>query len=109
MPHNSQQHKLDLAWPWACGRCFEARVASATDRCTYLLLAQLETLVMLAHMSHRTFVMPDHLSRSLYLLKGAPSVSDFYCFGDVGRWIPVISMQQYLDDRQASLSEASTL
>ena len=57
---------------------------------------------MLAHLTHRTFVMPDHLSTELYLLKGAAAVSDFYCFGDVGRWIPVIGMQQYLDDRQAS-------
>ena len=63
--------------------------------------AQLETLVMLAHLTHRVFVMPDHLSTELYLLEGSAKVSDFYCFGDVSKWVLVISMQQYLDDRQA--------
>ena len=54
---------------------------------------------MLAHLTHRTFVMPDHLSTELGHLEGKSSVSDFFCFGSVGRWVPVISMQQYLDDR----------
>ena len=60
---------------------------------------------MLAHMTHRVFVMPDHLSTELYLLEGAAKVSDFFCFGDVGSWIPVISMQQYLDERRALSSK----
>ena len=55
---------------------------------------------MLAHLTHRTFVLPDHLSTELGHLEGISSVSDFFCFGGVGRWVPVIGMQQYLDDRQ---------
>ncbi len=57
---------------------------------------------MLAHLTHRTFVLPDHLSTELGHLEGKSSVSDFFCFGGVGRWVPVISMQQYLDDRHAA-------
>ncbi len=71
--------------------------------------AQLETLVMLAHLTHRVFVMPDHLSTKLFLLEGSAKVSAFYCFGDVSEWVLVISMQQYLDNRQASTCLKSRL
>ena len=61
---------------------------------------------MLAHLTHRTFVTPDHLSTELGHLEGTASVSDFYCFGDVGRWVPVVSMQRYLDDRRVVMVAA---
>ena len=65
--------------------------------------------MILAHLTHRAFVTPDHMSTELGHLEGKAQVSDFFCFGDVGRWTPVISMQRYLDDRRDTSSALAEL
>lgn len=59
---------------------------------------QLENLVILAHVTHRTLVLPGHLTADVYLL-GKARLSDFYYWDDLRDWIPVITMDEYLDKR----------
>ncbi len=66
---------------------------------------------MMAHLFRRTLVMPDHLAHSMDHLgdKGRHTIGDFFDFHDLSTWIPVISMQQYLDARQVLGTEAHML
>lgn len=59
----------------------------------------MEILVILAHVTGRTFVMPGHVQSNIDHLEGASQVEDFYDFEHMGDWMKVISMQQYLDVR----------
>lgn len=59
----------------------------------------MEILVILAHVTGRTFVLPGHISSGIDHLEGSSTVEDFYDFEHMGDWIKVISMQQYLDAR----------
>lgn len=62
---------------------------------------QVEVLVVMGHLFRRTLVMPDHLTSSMDHLHefGRQQLADFFDFHDLSTWVPVITMQQYLDVR----------
>ena len=60
---------------------------------------QAELLVMMAHMMGRTLVLPDHLCVQIDHLRGPLSVNDFHDYGGMASWVPIITMQQYLNSR----------
>ena len=55
----------------------------------------------MGHLFRRTLVMPDHLTSSMDHLHafGRQQLADFFDFRDLSTWVPVITMQQYLDVR----------
>ena len=62
---------------------------------------QVEVLVIMGHLFRRTLVMPDHLTSSMDHLHafGRQQLADFFDFRDLSTWVPVITMQEYLDVR----------
>ena len=60
---------------------------------------QMENLVILAHVTGRTFVLPGHISTGIDHLERSSTVEDFYDFEHMGRWLRIMTMQQYLDAR----------
>jgi hypothetical protein len=54
---------------------------------------------MMAHMMGRTLVLPDHLCVQIDHLRGPLSVNDFHDYGGMASWVPIVTMQQYLDSR----------
>ena len=64
-------------------------------------MEQVEVLVIMGHLFRRTLVMPDHLTSSMDHLHafGRQQLADFFDFQDLSTWVPVITMQQYLDVR----------
>jgi hypothetical protein len=67
------------------------------------LSVQVEVLVIMGHLFRRTLVMPDHLTSSMDHLHafGRQQLADFFDFRDLSTWVPVITMQEYLDVRCA--------
>ena len=58
---------------------------------------------MLAHLTGRTLVFPDHLAAdNLFMMRPPVSLWDFYDFEHLRQWIDAISMNQYLTDRRAT-------
>ncbi len=59
----------------------------------------------MGHLFRRTLVMPDHLTSSMDHLHafGRQQLADFFDFRDLSTWVPVITMQEYLDVRCAVL------
>ena len=57
----------------------------------------------MGHLFRRTLVMPDHLTSSMDHLHafGRQQLADFFDFRDLSTWVPVITMQEYLDVRCA--------
>ena len=63
---------------------------------------QMEMLVMLAHLTGRTLVFPDHLAAdNLFMMRPPVTLWDFYDFEHLRQWISAISMNQYLTNRRA--------
>ena len=60
---------------------------------------QLEMVAMLADAMDRTLVLPDHTATFIVNMEGNVSISDFYDTGRLNGWVPVISMQEYMDIR----------
>ena len=62
----------------------------------------MEMLVILTHLTGRTLVLPDLLAADdLFMMRPPVGLWDFYDFEHLREWIPVISMDQYLDRRRA--------
>ena len=61
----------------------------------------MENLVILAHVTGRTFVLPGHISSGIDHLEQYSTVEDFYDFEHIDSWLRLITMQQYLDVRYA--------
>ena len=60
---------------------------------------QLEAIAMLGHVMGRTLVLPDHTSMRMVNMEGNVSLGDFYDVARLAAWVPVISMQEYMDIR----------
>ncbi len=54
---------------------------------------------MLAHAMGRTLVLPDHTSTFLVNMEGNVTMSNFYDTARLSAWVPVISLQEYMDIR----------
>jgi len=67
----------------------------------------MEMLVMLAHLTGRTLVFPDHLAAdNLFMMRPPVSLWDFYDFEHLRQWIGGVSMNQYLTNRRAGMPRA---
>ena len=62
---------------------------------------QLEVIAMLGQLMGRTLVLPDHTSTFFVNMEGNVSLNDFYDIARLAAWVPVISMQEYMDVRWA--------
>lgn len=60
---------------------------------------QMEILIILAHATGRTFVLPGHISERIDHLEGLSTVEDFYDFEAMAFWVKTTPMHQYLDVR----------
>ena len=54
---------------------------------------------MIAHLTNRTLVVPEHLDVFIDHLRGVALVSDIWDFKRMGKFIRTIGMQEYLDIR----------
>ena len=92
---------IQLIIPHAFPPCQGAVMhAPLADSCVFSM-DQVEVLVIMGHLFRRTLVMPDHLTSSMDHLHafGRQQLADFFDFQDLSTWVPVITMQEYLDVR----------